>query len=273
MKKLAITLTSAVLATSAYAGWFGSDSTPSTIINTSSKASPATTFSMAYKNATGSEWYQASNCEDGNKAFNKIDGAIMSYNSSIEFAARNKGLDCKLEGVQAKDVKFIGYTPVHLCRAKGSTVDFAQPERHTLGMASMYATKEHENRMNEAGANVTIVPYSGSKTVLAALRAGDIDLGWIGSGLAMKHDDKMECLYSTDPKVDNYIAKKLPNLTVPDFRITFVLYGNGDAPVLDKEAFNKFLKSKNITEVPVSEQSVKDVIAYVDKMFGAWADK
>ena len=33
-----------------------------TIINTSSKASPATVFSMAYKNATRSDWYQAQNC-------------------------------------------------------------------------------------------------------------------------------------------------------------------------------------------------------------------
>lgn len=270
MKKQLVTLLSVVSLT-ASAGWFSDD--PSTIINTSSKASPATTFSMAYKNATGSNWYQAANCEDGNRAFASTENAIMSYNSSIEFAARNKGLNCPLAGVKTEDVQFIGYTPVHLCRAKGSNADFNQVKNNTLGMASMYATKEHEARMNEAGANVTIVPYSGSKTVLAALRAGDIDLGWIGSGLAMKHASKMECMYSTDPAVDNYIGKKLPNLTVPDFRITFVLYGNGDAPELDKAAFDKFLKGKNITEVPVSDESVQGVIDYVDQMFDAWSSK
>ncbi len=258
---------------SATQAFFGFGDNPSTIINTSSKASPATTFSMAYKNATESQWYQAANCVDGGAKFNTMDNAIMSYNSSIEFAARNKGLNCPLQGVKTEDVLFVGYTPVHLCRAKGSDVDFGQVKNNTLGMASMYATKEHEARMNEAGANVTIVPYSGSKTVLVALRAGDIDLGWIGSGLAMKHADKMECLYSTDPKTANYIGNKLPNLTVPDFRITFVLYTNGDKPQLDQAAFDKFLASKNITSLPVSDDSVNGVIDYVDTMFEAWSNK
>jgi len=270
MKKQIITILSAISLT-ASAGWFGNDN--NTIINTSSKASPATTFSMAYKKATGSDWYQSSNCEDGNVAFRNTDNSIMSYNSSIEFAARNKGLNCKLEGVKTDDVLFIGYTPVHLCRAKGSDVDFGQTSNRTLGMASMYATKEHENRMNEAGANVTIVPYSGSKTVLIALRAGDLDLGWIGSGLAMKHSDKIDCMYSTDPSVGNYVGNKLPHLSVPDFRITFVLYGEGDKPSLDNEAFSKFLKSKNITEVPVTDENVQGVIDYVDTMFENWSDK
>ena len=267
-------VTTALLALTMSANaFFGFGDTTSTIINTSSKASPATTFSMAYKKATESNWYQASNCEDGNKAFKNTENAIMSYNSSIEFAARNKGLNCPLAGVKTEDVLFVGYTPVHLCRAKDSDADFGQAKNNTLGMASMYATKEHENRMNEAGANVTIVPYSGSKTVLTALRAGDIDLGWIGSGLAMKHADKMDCMYSTDPAVNNYIGKKLSNLTVPDFRITFVLYANGDKPELDKVAFDKFLNGKNITEVAVSEESVQDVISYVDQMFDAWSSK
>ena len=270
-KTIATALFTVAFSSHAFLGLFGD--TKSTIINTSSKASPATTFTMAYKKATDSDWYQASNCEDGLSKFSTVDNAIMSYNSSIEFAARNKGLNCPLAGVKTKDVAFIGYTPVHLCVAKGSDVDFGQTKNHTLGMASMYATKEHENRMNEAGANVTIVPYSGSKTVLTALRAGDIDIGWIGSGLAMKHADKIDCKYSTDPAVANYIGKKLPGLTVPDFRITFVLYGNGSKPTLDKAAFDKFLKSKNITEVPVSDESVKGVITYVDQMFNAWSNK
>ncbi len=270
MKKLITTLF-LTLSLTASGGWFDNDS--ATIINTSSKASPATTFSMAYKNVTGSRWYQASNCEDGGRAFNNTANAVMSYNSSVEFAARNKGLNCTLAGVKTEDVLFIGYTPVHICRAKGSGVDFGQTQRNTLGMASMYATKEHENRMNEAGANVTIVPYSGSKTVLMALRAGDLDLGWIGSGLAMKHSDKIDCIYSTDTKVSNYVGEKLPNLAVPDFRITFVLYGKGPKVSLNKEAFDKFLKSKNITEVPISNDSVKGVVEYVDTMSKHWADK
>jgi len=243
-----------------------------TIINTSSKASPATVFSMAYKKATGSNWYQAQNCEDGIRAFNNTENAIMSYNSSVEFAARNKGLNCKLEGVDPTKVLFIGETPVNICRAKGSDVDFGS-ERTTLGMASMYATKLHEDKFVDAGANVKIVPFSGSKTVLAALKAGDIDLGWIGSGLAMKHSSSIDCLYSTDPNLDNYIGKSL-GLAVPDFMITFVLYMNGDIPPnLNQEEFDKFLTNRNIFKLQADEAGINNVVEYVDTMFNNWSEK
>ena len=242
-----------------------------TIINTSSKASPATVFSMAYKNATRSDWYQAQNCEDGIRAFNNTENAIMSYNSSIEFAARNKGLNCKLEGVDPTKVLFIGETPVNICRAKGSDIDFGS-ERTTLGMASMYATQLHEDKFVDAGANVKIVPFSGSKTVLAALKAGDIDLGWIGSGLAMKHSSSIDCLYSTDPNLDNYVGKRL-SLAVPDFRITFVLYTNGDTPKLNQEEFDKFLTNRNIFKLQADEDGINNVVEYVDTMFNNWSEK
>jgi hypothetical protein len=139
-------------------------------------------------------------------------------------------------------------------------------------MASMYATQLHEDKFVDAGANVKIVPFSGSKTVLAALKAGDIDLGWIGSGLAMKHSSSIDCLYSTDPNLDNYVGKRL-SLAVPDFRITFVLYTNGDTPKLNQEEFDKFLTNRNIFKNEVSEDGINNVVEYVDTMFNNWSEK
>ena len=255
-----------------WTNWFTStpEATEFTIINTSSKASPATVFSMGFKKNIGANWYQAANCQDGIKKFNNTENAIMSYNSSIEFAARNKGLNCPIAGVNPDKVLFVGETPVHICRAKGSAVDFGDLHENTLGMASMYATKEHEARMDEAGANVEIIPFSGSKTVLAALKAGDIDLGWIGSGLAKKHSDKIDCMYSTDKNSTNYLGDRLPGLAVPDFRITFVLYSNGDMPEINQEEWNKFLKSRNIF---TNDMNINSVDAYVDTMFKNWSAK
>jgi hypothetical protein len=266
----AIAVSAALIASLALAVWFSSDKPEFTIINTSSKASPATVFSMGFKKNIDAKWYQAANCEDGIKKFNNTENAIMSYNSSIEFAARNKGLNCPIAGVHPDNVIFVGETPVHLCRANGSTIDFGDVKQHTLGMASMYATKEHENRMNEAGANVEIIPFSGSKTVLTALKAGDIDLGWIGSGLAKKHSDKIDCMYSTDKNSANYLGNRIPGLKVPDFKITFVLYTNGDKPKVDQDAWDKFLTSRNIF---TNDMNIDTVNEYVDTMFNNWSSK
>lgn len=251
-----------------------------TIVNPSAKTSPATVFGQGYRKAVDGKFYQAANCEDAVRKYNETENAVMIYNSSIEFAARNKGLNCLLGQEKNKQILFVGQTYMKICRLPGTNYDFNK-EPTTLGMASMYATKGHEDKFRNAGGNTTIVPYSGSKTVLAALYAGDITLGWMGSGLADKQKDKLDCIYSTDPAAENYIGNKL-NLAIPNFRITYVIYTNAkDKKILEilksaqnDEKFNEFLVKKNTTGTwEITDGSEKAVIKYVDLMFEHWADK
>jgi tripartite-type tricarboxylate transporter receptor subunit TctC len=139
--------------------------------------------------------------------------------------------------------------------------------------------------MREAGAgDLTIVPYSGSKTVVNALRAGDITLGWIGSGLAKKQVAKgnMECLYSTDPKADNYIGSVLPGLKVPAFKIGYVVYTNTKnrelraklEAVADDADFQAYMKESLVEGTFNPTKDDLDAMAlFVDKMTDNWLDK
>lgn len=279
LKTLGAVLTVAALTTtSAYAG------DKLTIVSPSSKASPTTVFAMGLKKSVDANYYQGSNCEDATRAYNEKEDAVFVYNSSMEFGARNKGLNCPMEGT-VDNTYFVGATPVWLCRLPGTSHDLVEGQTNTLGMASMYATKAHEARMREAGAgDLTIVPYSGSKTVVNALRAGDITMGWIGSGLAKKQVAKgnMECVYSTDPNADNYIGKSLPGLKVPDFTIGYVVYSNTKNPDLiaklkawatDPE-FAKYMEKSLVTGTFNPTQADLDhMAAKVDRMSNNWIDK
>lgn len=274
MKKLLLSLL--LISGSASALWNNDDDI--TIVNPSNKASPASVFAHAYKEAVDGKFYQASSCEDAGAKFNKTKNAVMIYNSSVEFAARNKGLDCTLKGQTAKNVVFVGQTYMYICRLPGSTEEFNSKE-NTLGMASMYAVEKHENQFKNNGANVKIVPYGGSKGVLKALRAGDIDLGWMGSGLAKKQGNKLDCLYSTNPADDNFIGKTVAK-KIPDFRITYVVYTNATDPkVLEKlssvensESFNKYMNKSLVTgSWDITQEKVDGVLDYVDLMENTWA--
>ena len=279
LKTLGAVLTVAALTTtSAYAG------DKLTIVSPSSKASPSTVFAMGIKKSVDANYYQGSNCEDATRAYQEKEDAVFIYNSSMEFGARNKGLNCPSLATTENTV-FVGGTPIWICRAVGSNADLVEGQTNTLGMASMYATKAHEARMREAGAgDLTIVPYSGSKTVVNALRAGDISLGWIGSGLAKKQVAKgnMECLYTTDPKADNYIGKALPGLKVPEFKIGYVVYTNTKNPELrarleavkDDPAFQAYMEKSLVDGTFDPTQADLDAMAaFVDKMTANWMDK
>lgn len=258
------------------------DNSTITIVNPSNKSSPASVFAHAFEKATGEDtkFYQASSCEDAGKTFNKTKNAVMIYNSSVEFAARNKGLNCTLKGQQAENVVFVGQTYMYICRLPNSTKQFGD-EAVSLGMASMYAVPKHEKQFVDNGANVKLVPYGGSKDVLNALLAGDIDLGWIGSGLAKKQGNKIDCLHSTDPTDENFIGKSIAK-KIPDFRISYVVYTNATSnKVIQKlrdvgkdEGFNKYMNSNLITGTWNVEQSDVDaVLSYVDLMENTWSDK
>lgn len=270
MNKIAIALSALMFSTAALADI--------TIVNPSSKASPATTFAMAYKDAVGaSSFYQSQTCEDAEKVFNNTKNAVMIYNSSIEFAARDKGLNCKLEGVKPSQVIFVGKQYMKVCTAKNNGSDF-KASRLTMGMASMYSTKKHEADFRSTGINLILIPFAGSRDILQAVVNRDINFGYIGSSMADRSQN-LDCIYSTNPVDPNYIGKSL-NLKVPDFRITMLIYTNStDTNVLKilrsaqlNEQFVKFLEtSGTVANWNIDKNDVDDVIKFVDTIFINWA--
>ena len=250
-----------------------------TVINQSSKASPAGVFAQAVRQAVDGQWYQSSNCTDATAKFNSTKDAVMVYNSSVAFAALNKKLEgCQLDEIAKSNSKvaLISSSRMLICQRAESNTDLFAGEKLTLGMASMYAVPKHEAQWQASGSAVKIVPYSGSKTVLQALIAGDIDWGWMGESLALKQGDKLKCEYSTDPLSTKFLGKKTPKLVIPDFRIIAVVYSNTanveklKTLLTDSESFQKYLKSsKNKVENVLDEKLVDQ---YVQRMYNAWAD-
>jgi hypothetical protein len=250
-----------------------------TVINQSSKASPAGVFAQAVRQAVDGQWYQSSNCTDATAKFNSTKDAVMVYNSSVAFAALNKKLEgCQLDEIAKSNSKvaLISSSRMLICQRAESNTDLFAGEKLTLGMASMYAVPKHEAQWQASGSAVKIVPYSGSKTVLQALIAGDIDWGWMGESLALKQGDKLKCEYSTDPLSTKFLGKKTPKLVIADFRIIAVVYSNTanveklKTLLTDSKSFQKYLKSsKNEVENVLDEKLVDQ---YVQRMYNAWAD-
>lgn len=249
------------------------------VINPSNKASPATVVGQAFRSAVNGDWYQAKDCQDAIATFNKSKNAVMVYNSSIDFAARNQKMNCSLAGIIPQQVLFIGYTYMNVCRKPGSSADF-NSTKTTLGMASMYAVPKHENNFVSSGANTKLIPYGGSAEIVTAVRAGDVDLGWIGSGIAKKQGSNLDCVYSTDPSAKNFLGKKL-NLPIANFQITYVVYTNTTDPEVYKTLryaaqsrdFQKFLEtSDTVANWNVKAKDIDDVYQYVNKMQSNWAD-
>lgn len=283
MKKMLITL-GAFVAGVVYAATALADEPKFTVINQSSKASPAGVFAQAVRQAVDGQWYQSSNCTDASAKFNSTKDAVMVYNSSVAFAALNKKLEnCQLDEVSKSNAKvvLISSSRMLICqRADKNTDLFGDPSRAeenlTLGMASMYAVPKHEAQWQASGSAVKIVPYSGSKTVLQALMAGDINWGWMGESLALKQGDKLKCEYSTDPLSTQFLGKKGSKLIIPDFRINVVVYSNTanveklKTLLTENESFQKYLKSsKNEVENVLDEKLVDQ---YVQRMYNTWAD-
>lgn len=256
------------------------NSTDITIINPSHKTSPAAVFATSYRSAIpGTSYYQAADCEDAGRKYNNTKNAVFVYNSSMEFAGRNKGLDCNLEPLKNKTIVFVGQHYFKLCRRADTNFDFSS-NRTTMGIASMLATQAHEDTWKAQGKNVKIIPYSGSKTVAKALLAGDIDIGFMGQGIAAKQGDKIECLYSTDPAADNYLAKTVP-VAVPDFHISYVVYTNSKDPAVIKRLqkvqnvpqFKRYLDiSMTIGTFNINEDSSQNALKYVQRLYKNWAD-
>lgn len=254
-----------------------------TVINPSHKTSPAAVFATSFRDAAGASYYQSADCVDAGRKYNNTENAVFIYNSSMEFAGRNKGLDCNLEPLTNKKIVFVGQHYFKLCRLPGSDANLVpggQTRELRMGIASMLATQAHEDTFRKLGVNVKIVPYSGSKTVAKALLAGDIDIGFMGQGIAAKQGDRIECLYSTNPAADNYLAKTVP-VAVPDFHISYVVYTNSTDPevlkqlrkVEDSPIFQAYLdKSMTTGTFEITPSSSQGALNYVQRLYKNWAD-
>jgi len=280
MKKLLIALVAVIaVGAGAYTVRLANAAPEYTVINQSSKASPAGVFAQAVRKAVDGKWYQSSNCTDASAKFNSTKDAVMVYNSSVAFAALNKKLEnCQLDEVAKSNAKvaLISSSRMLICQRADANTDLFSGENLTLGMASMYAVPKHEAQWNASGSAVKIVPYSGSKTVLQALMAGDINWGWMGQSLALKQGDKLKCEYSTDPLSTQFLGKRAPKLVIPDFRINVVVYSNTAnverlrETLNNSSAFQNYItSSKNKVE---SGLDAKLVDQYVQRMYNTWAD-
>lgn len=248
-----------------------------TVINQSSAASPAGTFAQSVRTALDANWYQSENCTDAAKKFRETRPAIMVWNSSVAFAALNKKLeDCQLPTLTKFVMSADTYMDIcHLPGKKKSLPRASIAGPVTLGMASMYAVDKHELQWE---GQVKLVPYSGSKTVLQALRAGDIDWGWMGHGLAKKQGDKIVCPLSTKTDSPESLSNFFPGLTIPDFTIKVVVYTNGDErKVRDYLAKNMtfrhyLLSSGQVEDFDFTSADMNKVQDYVKKMYSTWGD-
>jgi len=253
-----------------------------TVINMSSPASPAGVFAQAVKKTVDGDWYQSSHCSQGHDAFTNIKNSVVVYNSSVAFAALNKQLkNCQIP--KNVLISAVAKTPMHICKLLNGTTDLER-DKVKLGMASMYAVKKHQDQFNNQSRNgsVQLIPYSGSKTVLKALLAGDIEWGWMGSGLANKNSNKIQCEWTTDKtdKTKQFLGDKFSRLTIPDFAINVVIY-TADKKTAEKvtallkenKEFNKYTKTSGFTiNTEPTQQDVDNINQIVQKMYNTWSN-
>lgn len=240
------------------------------VINPSSKSSPAAVFSIALKNAIpGASFYQATSCADAKRMYEKTPDAIMVYNSSVDFSNRRLGIDCSLPH-DAK-VLVLSRQYMRVCTAADSGFELSKG-RVLLGMASMYSTKAHEEDFNRNGLDIRLVPYAGSKDILAAVLNKDVQFGFLGG--AMSRSEGLSCPYSTNPTTKNFIGNFM-KLKVPAFRINLVAYSKSAIPGLatlsdDKELAAYAAKSEFELDWSPSPESVHGVAEFVDALYAAY---
>ena len=237
MKKLlitAVTSISVLMSTSAIA------KDTITVVNHSNKASPATVFAKSFEEALKQqdqfnvEFYQASNCTDGDKKYNSTKNAVMVFNADVRIASLAKGISCGNDSTTA-NTTFITKSYLKFCRLPTTTKPFGETNT-TVGIASVILSKGLFDDLNGGKRKLVGVPYSGSKTVLAAVLAGDVDYGIIGAGVVTNPEKqgKVLCIYDYDPRAENFVGKSLPELKVPTLPIIQTIYHNSDNPAIAK---------------------------------------
>ena len=253
-----------------------------TAITMSAKTSAATTHTRALNDAIDGSLYKSANCEDSFSKLRHTPNSVFVFNRSMEFAARNKGLACMLADLKDVTVLYTGKVYFRLCRIPGTDISLTpgKPE-FTIGMPSMYSTKKHQATYNSKGVNLKMIPYSGAKSALKGMYAGDVQASWLSMGLAAKQKDRIECFADTDPASAEYIGNQI-DLPVPEFNIHFVTLTNSKDPAVlaklkglrNHKGFNAFLvKSYNKGTFDVTDADLVEATAYITKMEDNWADK
>jgi hypothetical protein len=241
-----------------------------TIVNHSNKASPGTVLAKSFEqslNDSSVSFYQASNCEDAEAKFQSTEDAIMIYNVDVAIAAMGKQLNCPLPAKASKTV-FIGKSYLDICTNAKNPKTLT--EARTMGGASVILSKGLVADINrQSGVKVKGIPYGGSKDVLAAIVAGDIDIGYVGHGVNMpsvKNGDVV-CPIQGNPLDKNYIGKRL-NMQIPDFPIIKIIYTNSKNPKLIKsmqkavktKEFQAYLEKSGYGDVKTNDITQKDIV-------------
>jgi len=243
-----------------------------TIVNNSNKASPATVLAKSFEKAVGEdkiEFFQASSCEEADQKFNSTANSVMTYNVDVGIAALTKKLNCPLKAT-ADNTVFIGKSYIKICSSAKTPFVKSIEKAKTIGVASVALSKGLIADYSSISPGIKGVPYGGSKDVLMAVIAGDIDVGFIGVGVADPaiEQGQIVCTLSTDPRRDDYIGKKY-KMKYPAYNITSIFYTNSNDKALvaklqkstDDPEFQTFLrksgfgfvKNKNITADDVSD--------------------
>lgn len=256
-----------------------------TVINPSNKASPATVFAKSYEEALRKndkydvEFYQASSCADADAKYAKTKNAVMVYNADVAIAAKNKGVSCDFRAT-AVNTTLITKSYLKFCRKSGSTASFGEGQRSTkVGIASVILSPGLFTDLNQGKRNLVGVPYSGSKTVLAAVLAGDIEYGIIGAGVVNDPEKRgeIECVYDYDPRAVNFIGNAIPGLKVPTLPIIQMIHTNGPSDVRSvvesagqDQQFLKSIEKNGFSDTKsslITAQDVRRVSDHVERVY------
>jgi hypothetical protein len=208
-----------------------------TVINPSNKASPATVFAKSYEDALRKngkydvEFYQASSCADADSKYKSTKNAVMVYNADVAIAAKNKDVSCEFSATP-NNTTLITKSYLKFCRKPGNKKGFGD-EPTTVGIASVILSDGLFEDLNGGKRKLRGVPYSGSKTVLAAVLAGDIDYGIIGAGVVNEPEKRgeIECVYDYDPRSPKFIGNTFKGMKVPTLPIIQMIHTNGNGGV------------------------------------------
>lgn len=249
------------------------------IVNPSNKSSPSTVIALAYKDAVGSSasWYQGENCQDAVETFNRTPNSVFVYNSSMDFAGRVKGINCRLPNIKPSQLIFVGREYFDICKLPTNPRPY-NDGKITVGMASMWATKANQDDQRLHGLYVTLVPYPGSKDVINAILSGDIDYGWVGHALTLKMGNRLDCVYSTNPTAQNYFGK-YKKFALPDMHIELLIYTNSTDPALiaklrraaTSEQFKTFVTNSAVeAEYNPTQKDIDTTNKFVNRIYRLW---
>jgi hypothetical protein len=259
-----------------------------TVINPSNKASPGTVFAKSYEESLRKngkydvEFYQASSCADANRKFETTKNSVIVVNADVNIAAWSKGIDCP---ITKKPATLITKSYLKFCRKPDNKKAFGE-ERTTVGIASVILSQGLFDDLNGNKRKLVGVPYSGSKTVLAAVLAGDVDYGIIGAGVVNEPEQRgeIECVYDYDPRSKKFIGDRFPGLKIPTMPIIQMIQTNSgsadiksvvvaagqDKSFLESIEKNGFSDTKN---TGITANDVATVESHARKVYDAYWKK